>query len=116
LKEGVFVEVCDECEQGKLWNGKSLALQLDHIDGDSSNVLENLRLLCPNCHSQTDTFAGRGKALKKRKSRFVSDAALVSALESSQSIREALLLVGLVASGANYIRAQKLEAQMVKHR
>jgi hypothetical protein len=42
------------------WRGCPLSLQLDHINGDRrDNRQENLRLLCPNCHSQTDTFAGR---------------------------------------------------------
>lgn len=45
------------------WLGKPLSLQLDHIDGNKhNNDLSNLRLLCPNCHSQTDTFAGRNIA------------------------------------------------------
>lgn len=42
------------------WNNQPLSLQLDHINGDNKdNRIENLRLLCPNCHSQTDTFSGR---------------------------------------------------------
>lgn len=46
------------------WQGKELSLQLDHINGDNhDNRLENLHWLCPNCHSQTDTFCG--KHLKK---------------------------------------------------
>lgn len=53
-------EQCAECGQGIVWNGKSLTLQVDHIDGDrSNNNLNNLRLLCPNCHTQTDTYGGR---------------------------------------------------------
>ncbi|HKC65256.1 MAG TPA: HNH endonuclease signature motif containing protein [Pyrinomonadaceae bacterium] len=44
------------------WKGKPITLQLDHINGvHLDHRIENLRLLCPNCHSQTETFAGRNK-------------------------------------------------------
>ncbi len=44
------------------WQGKPLALHLDHVNGNSQdNHLENLRFMCPNCHSQTATYAGRNK-------------------------------------------------------
>jgi Zn finger protein HypA/HybF involved in hydrogenase expression len=50
---------CSECKI-RSWRGVRLSLQVDHKDGDyKNNSLENLRLLCPNCHSQTPTFAGR---------------------------------------------------------
>jgi len=58
-----LIDECNECAMcgiGSVWNSKPLVLQLDHIDGNrSNNTRENLRLLCPNCHTQTDTFAGR---------------------------------------------------------
>jgi hypothetical protein len=53
-------EICVECGLGNTWNNQPLVLQLDHIDGDNcNNLLENLRLLCPNCHSQTSTFSNK---------------------------------------------------------
>lgn len=59
-------EECILCKTGPVWNGKILVLQLDHIDGDSDNNLpQNLQLLCPNCHSQTETFGGAQTILSK---------------------------------------------------
>ena len=52
---------CEVCGLPPIWNGIELTLQLDHIDGDSlNNTIDNLRFICPNCHTQTDTFS-RGK-------------------------------------------------------
>lgn len=50
---------CEECGIDE-WRGRPLSLALHHVNGDGKdNRLENLLLLCPNCHSQTDNFAGR---------------------------------------------------------
>ena len=52
LSENILENKCDECGISE-WNGKGISLQLDHIDGNSHNhVLNNLRLLCPNCHAE----------------------------------------------------------------
>jgi len=56
LNEGVFIAQCFSCKR-TTWLNKKIPLELDHIDGNSSNnILSNLRLLCPNCHSLTPTY------------------------------------------------------------
>jgi 5-methylcytosine-specific restriction endonuclease McrA len=66
IDEGYLECKCVWCNATDTWNNKPLVLQLDHINGvNNDHRLENLRLLCPNCHSQTDTWAGRGSAKKK---------------------------------------------------
>lgn len=52
--------VCATCGLGEIWQGKRLVLEIDHINGDrADNRQENLRYLCPSCHSQTRTFSRR---------------------------------------------------------
>jgi len=53
-------ELCSKCGSGTEWGGEPLRLQVDHINGVSNDHRkENLRFLCPNCHSQTKTYGGR---------------------------------------------------------
>lgn len=59
IKEGIKKEECEECHIVD-WNNKRVAFELEHKDGDRTNHrLENLLILCPNCHSQTDTYRGK---------------------------------------------------------
>lgn len=59
INDDIKNEECEVCGI-KEWNGKKLSFELDHIDGDRTNhKLENLRIICPNCHSQTETYRGK---------------------------------------------------------
>jgi 5-methylcytosine-specific restriction endonuclease McrA len=59
LKEGLKENRCEQCGIAT-WRGKPLSVQFHHVNGDGQdNRLENIIFLCPNCHSQTDTYGGR---------------------------------------------------------
>ena len=61
FREGYKEEKCEVCGVEE-WNGKKLSFQLEHIDGNRYNhSLDNLMIICPNCHSQTETYCGRNK-------------------------------------------------------
>ncbi|WP_427922195.1 HNH endonuclease [Streptomyces sp. cg40] len=66
MRELGVEERCALCGIEPIWLGKSLPLEVDHLDGDwRNNRIENLRMLCPNCHSTTDSYRGRGKGRGK---------------------------------------------------
>ena len=64
LEDNIFQYMCYKCKL-TVWNDQPIPLELEHINGKhSDNRLENLTLLCPNCHAQTETY--RGKNIKKQ--------------------------------------------------
>ena len=95
---------CYECGCSE-WRGSELPLEIDHVNGNNKdNSRENLKALCPNCHSITPTWRGRNKKNTVK----VSDDELLTALRCSDTIHQALNTVGLVAKGNNYLRAKRL--------
>jgi len=92
-----------ECCGTTEWLGQPINLEIHHLNGDrSDNRLENLQLLCPNCHSYTNTFCYKSKDTQVQENDFVE------ALLISSNIRAALIKLGLTPSGGNYSRAYAL--------
>ena len=97
---------CNRCGLSE-WQGAKLPLELEHKDGNHMNdERDNLEALCPNCHSITHTWRGKNKSMKGK----VTDEALIYALKNTESIRQALILVGMTPRGGNYVRAKRLLA------
>ena len=64
LKEGIKDNICENCGLEQ-WQGTAIPLELHHINGNNrDNRLENLMLLCPNCHALTNSYRGRNKKNK----------------------------------------------------
>lgn len=60
IRNNLIPYQCADCGLGDIWNNKKISLQLEHKNGiPNDNRLSNLCFLCPNCHSQTDTYAGK---------------------------------------------------------
>ena len=81
IEAGLKEERCEICEVGNEWNGKPLTLQIHHINGNHrDNRIDNLQILCPNCHSQTINYKGR----KNKQSNYCIDCGKEIALKSTR--------------------------------
>ena len=96
---------CERCHQAS-WLSQPIPLEVHHIDGDRfNNELNNLQLLCPNCHALTENFCNKNNSIDQKK---VSDKDLIEALKTSKSINDALNKLKMNTSGENYKRAYSL--------
>lgn len=102
---------CEKCGLSE-WRNQPISLELHHIDGDRcNNELENLQLLCPNCHSQTPNYRGKGTIKQK-----VTDDELALALSTSTSVRQAVMKLGLADTvGGMYNRCYRIMAERDIH-
>lgn len=100
---------CNKCGLDK-WLGQDIVLELEHKDGNNkNNNRDNLEMICPNCHSLTETWRGRNK--RERRHRVPDKQLLESLLINDWNMRQALLDVGLSAKGGNYNRCHKLKKE-----
>lgn len=98
---------CENCKT-KDWLGQELKFELHHIDGNNTNnQIENLQILCPNCHSQSPNFRGRGKTPAKNRPT-ISEEEIIKIIPECYCRREVLLKVGLVGKGGNYVRINRI--------
>jgi hypothetical protein len=68
IKYKIIDYICEKCKNSGIWQNEKITLHLDHKNGNNKdNRLENLRFLCPNCHSQTPTYAGRNNLKLNKK-------------------------------------------------
>lgn len=107
IKTKVIEYKCQLCSNSGTWNNKALKLQLDHINGDPRDQrLENLRFLCPNCHTQTETYcASNIKYVSKQK---ITDEQIWNEFQKTGgNINKTLYNLG-IENGRNYARVYKI--------
>lgn len=102
LREQDFA--CAMCKTPQTWNEQPLNFDLDHINGDRSNESrQNLRLVCPNCHSQTPTYKSKNAGARR-----YSDEEIIDSLKKNDSMYKAMSTLGMNLHGGNYTRVRKI--------
>ena len=105
IKVKLFQERPYKCECCGIseWNGQEIKLQVHHIDGNHNhNTQDNLMILCPNCHSQTDNWT------YKKNQNNITDEQFLEALNNTANICQACRVLGITPNQNNYKRANKL--------
>lgn len=95
IREGIKENKCERCG-GDTWEGEPMPLQLHHVNGNHKDLrIENLQILCPNCHSLTDNYGGKGggnRRGKKRKSVKIEKEDLIKAIKDLKGNVEKLII------------------------
>jgi len=100
IKENLIEYICSDCGNDGMWNNKVINLQLDHINGvRNDNRLENLRFLCPNCHSQTETFCNKNLNSKKIDEFDINE--IINIFNKCRSITDVIVNMGIYDNTKN---------------
>ena len=97
IKNNIIPYKCAICGVTE-WNGKTLSLELDHINGiNNDNRLENLRFLCPNCHSQTTTYGSRNQQYNESRYEISEDLRKLveNTYEKEKSVKRVSAILGI---------------------
>lgn len=107
IKLSILEYKCGICEIYPIWNNKSLSLHIDHINGiRNDHRIENLRFLCPNCHSQTETYCNFNKNSKKISSFQFEE--IEEAIKSSNTITSVIRKLGILDTKVNRVKILKM--------
>lgn len=107
IKQNILPDKCNKCGLTSIWQDEPINLHLHHRDGNNrNNVVENLEILCPNCHSQTHNYSGKKK--QKAKHNIISEQEIIDAIKTSYNKRQALLKLGLCSYGGSYQRINQI--------
>jgi len=102
IEEGLLRYACRKCSNPGSWNGEPLVLTLEHKNGvNDDHRLENLEFLCPNCHSQTPTFAGRNRK-KKPSNRAAQVIAKRNAAQAARTLAQATRMAAITDAGIDF--------------
>lgn len=107
LRYDLLPYICQKCRQIPIWNNEVLVLDLDHINGQRhDNRLDNLRFLCPNCHSQEKTSNRRSYQ------KIITTEMVKSVVGKCNSKRKMLQTLNVAESGSNYKRLNKILSEV----
>lgn len=106
IKEKIKEPKCEKCKNENWLDGK-IPLELHHIDGNKyNNSLDNLQILCPNCHSLTSNWNGKNRKLILEK--FIPDELILKEIPNCQSISEVIRVTNLCETTVSRNRIKKL--------